>query len=194
MAVLVSQGGVAYQRVLLEPGQGDQAELDRMATALSERVAGRTLREVREQLLREAASLRSQADLLLERALRLAPPAPGAEADEVDLVVESWLALLEQPEFQDPDRLRDVVRALDAKERLVDVLDRVLETGEVTVTFGEELGEPSLARLALVAAPYGTRSDPQGTLGVIGPARMDYARVVPLVEYLSRLVTERVSA
>jgi heat-inducible transcriptional repressor len=194
LAVLLSQGGVAYQRVLLEPGHADQAELDRTATALSERVAGRTLREVREQLLREAASLRTQADLLLERTLRLAPPLPGEERDEVDLVVESWLALLEQPEFQDPQQLRAVVRALDEKQRLVGVLDHVLESGGVTVTFGEELGEPALARLALVAAPYGRPRDPQGTLGVIGPARMDYTRVVPLVEYLSRLVTERVSA
>lgn len=194
MAVLLSQGGVAYQRVLLQPGHGDQAELDRMATALSERVGGRTLREVREQLLREAASLRTQADLLLERALRLAPPAPGQAVDEVDLVVESWLALLDQPEFQDPERLRGVVRALDAKERLVAVLDGVLDRGGVTVTFGGELGEPALAHLALVAAPYGEPRAPQGTLGVIGPSRMDYARVVPLVEYLSTLVTERVSA
>lgn len=193
LAVLVSQGGVAYQRVLLQPGHGDQPELDRMATALSERVAGRTLREVRDQLVREAASLRSQADLLLERALRLAP-SPADEADEVDLVVESWLALLDQPEFQDPERLRGLVRALDEKERLVEVLDQVLERRGVTVAFGEELGEPMLARMALVAAPYGEPSAPQGTLGVIGPARMDYARVVPLVEYLSRLVTERVSA
>lgn len=194
MAVLLSRGGVAYQRVVLEPGHGDQAELDRMATVLSERVAGRTLREVREQLLREAASLRSQADLLLERALRVAPPAPSEELDEVDLIVESWLALLDQPEFQDPERLRAVVRALDEKERLVEVLDKVLEGGGVSVTFGEELGEPLLARVALVAAPYGQAGAPLGTLGVIGPARMDYARVVPLVEYLSRLVTERVSA
>lgn len=196
MAVLLSQGGEAYQRVLMESGGGDQAELDRMATVLSERVAGRTLREVREQLVREAASLRSQADVLLERALRPGPPEPdaGGEGEGVDLVVESWLALFEQPEFRDPESLRAVMRTLDERERLVEVLDEVLEGGGVRVTLGEELGEPALARLALVAAPYGEVSAPQGTLGVIGPARMDYTRVVPLVEYLSRLVTERVSA
>ena len=57
--------------------------------------------------------------------------------------------------------------------------------------FGEELDEPELGRLALVAAPYGAHDAPLGVLGVIGPRRMDYPRVVALVRYLGTLVTER---
>jgi len=188
LAVLVAEGGRLFRRVLEEPGRGDQSELDRMATALRERVIGRTLRAVRDQLLAEAAALRSQADLLLERVLRAVPDGEGG--DELDLVVGTHLALLDQPEFRDPERVRGLLLALEEKERLVDMVSRMLDEHGPSVAFGRDLGEPALAHLAVVAAPYGRERLALGSVGVIGPARMDYARVIPLVGYVSRLLTE----
>jgi heat-inducible transcriptional repressor len=191
LAVLVAEGGRLFRRLLDEPGHGDQAELDRMAAALRGRVTGRTLRAVRDQLLAEAAALRSQADLLLERALRFVPDHAGAEA--VDLVVGTHLALLDQPEFRDPQRIRGLLAALEEKERWVDVVTRLLDERGPCVAFGRELGEPSFEHLAVVAAPYG-RGAPLGSVGVIGPSRMDYARVIPLVGWVSRRLGEVLDA
>jgi len=70
----------------------------------------------------------------------------------------------------------------------------MLEEEGVRVAFGDELEEPSLRHCALVAARYGGRGGVLGTLGVIGPSRMDYARVVALVDFLSRAIGERLSA
>lgn len=195
LAVLVSQGGGAFQRVIREPGRGDQALLDRMAAAVNERVAGCTLREVRDRLLREAALLRSQADSLLERAVRAAFPV-GDEGpdDDGELVIATRLALLDQPEFHDPERVRELFQAVEAHERLAEVLDEVLAGGRLQVAFGGEIGEPALRHCALVVAPYGLAAAPLGALGVIGPRRMDYARVIPLVGYLSKLMTEKLGA
>ena len=189
LAVLVAEGGRAYQRVLDEPGQGDQAELDRMASQLGERVAGQTLAELRERLVREAAALRTHAEVLLERLLAsaLEPAAAGAAAD---LVLSTHLVLLDQPEFRDPERLRAVLRTVEEKERLVALLDRVVGGAGVHVALGRDVGDPSLRDCAVVAAPFGDAEAPLGTLGVIGPARMDYARVIPLVGFVSRLLTE----
>ncbi len=188
LAVLVTEGGRLFRRVLDEPGRGDQATLDRMATVLRERVIGRTLRAVRDQLLAEARALRSQADLLLERVLRAVPDGEGGDA--IDLVIGTHLALLDQPEFRDPERIRGLLTALEEKERLVDVVSRMLEERGACVAFGGDLGEPALAHLAVVAAPYGRARGSIGSVGVIGPSRMDYARVIPLVSYVSRLLTE----
>jgi len=188
LAVLVAEGGRIFRRVLEERGHGDQSQLDRMAATLRERVTGRTLRAVRDQLLAEAAALRSQADLLLERVLRMVPASDAGEA--VDLVVGTHLALLDQPEFRDPERLRALLAALEEKERLVDLVGRVLEGRGASVAFGRELGEPQFARLAVVAARYGRGAAASGSVGVIGPSRMDYARVIPLVDYVSKLLTE----
>lgn len=192
LAVLVTEGGRVFRRMLEEPGRSDQTQLDRMAAALRERVTGRTLRAVRDQLLAEAAALRTQADLLLERVLRVVPEAEAGDA--ADLVLGTRLALLDQPEFRDPEGLRALLGALEEKERLVDWLGRMLEERGICVAFGRDLGEPSFARLAVVAAKVGSEGSACGSVGVIGPSRMDYARVIPLVGWVSRRLTEVLDA
>jgi heat-inducible transcriptional repressor len=192
LAVLVTRAGATFRRALEEQGSRDQAELDRMAAMLSETLAGGTLREARERLARESRALRSEADRLRERALRLAREALRGAEDEADLVIATHLAVLDQPEFQDPERLRELFRAIDARERLIAVVDEVLDPEGVTVRLGDEFpGE--LRHCALIAAPWGAAGS-AGALGVIGPQRMDYARVIALVDYLSHLVTERLGA
>jgi heat-inducible transcriptional repressor len=196
LVVLVAQSGVAHRCLIEDPGLSDQADLDRIASALNDRIAGRTLPEVREALAQEVRALRSQADRFRARALRIAERAlaavPGGPGD---LVLGTWLALLDQPEFRDPERLRALHRAIETEERLVALLDEILrkERGP-RVAFSDEIGEPALRHCALVVAPYGGTAAPLGVLGVVGPSRMDYARVIPLVDYLSQLVTERLSA
>lgn len=192
LAVLISEQGSVSQRVVEHDGSADQAELERMATLLNAHIRGRTLGEVRAWVMLEADRLRSQADRLLRRALDVALQALQPEHDAGDLVVASWLALLDQPEFHDLDRVRQLLAAVETQERLVAILDGMLSAGGVRVAFGEEVGEPSLRYCALVAAPYGGPERPLGVLGVIGPRRMDYARVIPLVDYLSTLVSGRI--
>src|SRR5262249_53058774 len=111
------------------------------AAAARGRAGGRPRRWVRDQLLAEARALRTQADLLLERVLRAVPT--GDVADEVDLVVGPHLALLDQPEFRDPGRIRALLGALEEKERLADVVIRLLEGRGAFVAFGGDLGDPA---------------------------------------------------
>ncbi len=195
VVVLVSQAGAAYRRVLDEAVGLEQPELDRVATLLNERVAGRTLREVRDALGREARELRSRADRMLARALDLGIRALSADTNlEADLVIETRRALLDQPEFRDPERIRELFEAVETKERLLEVLDQMLGGSGVYVALGDEVGDPALRRCALVASHYGDELAPLGVLGVIGPSRMNYAHVIPVVDYLSRVVTEKLSA
>src|SRR5690606_3335433 len=199
LAVLVAENGETLRRVVEDEDSGPQAELDRLAAALNERIAGRTLAELRDALSREVAALRSRAEGVVERAVRLAWRALQAEQDgpstNGDLVIATWLALLDQPEFRDAARVKELLAAIETRQALLKVVERVLGEGGgsgVRVALGEELGEPELRQLALVAAPYGAGSAP-GVLGVIGPWRMDFARVMALVGYLSELVTRKLS-
>jgi heat-inducible transcriptional repressor len=123
----------------------------------------------------------------------LAREALRAEEGEGDLVIATHLAVLDQPEFQDPGRLRELFRAIEARERLIALMDEVLDPVGVTVRLGDEVPEAELRHCALVAAPWGGTGS-LGALGVIGPSRMDYARVIALVDYLSRVVTEKLGA
>jgi heat-inducible transcriptional repressor len=196
LAVLISMVGATYQRVVEEEGVADQAELDRIARALNQRLHGRSLNEVREALADESRSLRRRANRILERALEIGVRVlDAAEPSPSELVFDTRLGLLAQPEFRDdPARAREVLAAIDANDELVAYLDKVLGDRDVKVVFGEELAEPALRNCAVVTAPYGAGGEPLGRIGVLGPARMDYARVIPLVEYLSQLVTGRLAA
>jgi heat-inducible transcriptional repressor len=195
LAVLVSETGETLRRVVEDDDSGSQAQLDRLASALNERIAGQTLAQLRDALAHEVQTLRSSAQGVLDRAVRLAWRALQDEGREEpgDLVVATWLALLDQPEFRDTQRVRPRLAALETRQSLLHVVQRVLTAGGVTVALDDELGEPALRRLALVAAPFGGGDAPPGVLGVIGPWRMDYARVVALVGYLSQVVTEKLA-
>jgi heat-inducible transcriptional repressor len=195
LVVLVAQTGVAHRRVIVDEGSGDQAELDRIAAELGGRVAGRTLAEVHALLSQEATALRRHANRLLSRVVALGLRALASpEPADADVVIETRLALLAQPEFQNPRRLRDLLAAVETKERLLSLLDKALDGDGVSVAFGEELEEPALHDCALVASRYGGPGAPLGVLGVIGPSRMNYARVIPLVRYLSEVITGKLCA
>jgi heat-inducible transcriptional repressor len=206
LAVLISESGVAHRRVVESRNPVTQADLDRMASLLCERVAGRTLRDVRERIRCEARELRGRADALLLRALEIGSDVLSAEPSESarDLVIETRLALHEQPEFQDPRRVRDLFETLETKEQLLAVLDELLarelpQAGEVApqsvrVLLGDEAASAGLRDCALVVSRYGDDRDPLGLLGVIGPSRMNYPFVIPFVDYLSQVVSHKLGA
>jgi heat-inducible transcriptional repressor len=195
LVVLIAQAGETHRRVIADRSPDDQAKLDRIAAMLNERIAGLTLREARDELVREARALRHRADRWLTRVLELGARAVAPDADGViDVVLGTRLALLEQPEFHDPNRVRELFAAVETKERLIELLDRMVEAAGTHVAFGDEVGEPGLHRCAVVASSYGDGDAPLGMLGVIGPSRMDYRRVIPLVDFLSELITEKLGA
>jgi heat-inducible transcriptional repressor len=195
LVVLISQTGETHRRVIPDSTPDDQAKLDHIAAKLNERIAGLTLGEAREELAREARALRHRADRLASRVLELGAQAVASDEDgPIDLVLGTRLALLEQPEFHDSNRIRDLFAAVETKERLVEVLDRMLEEGGTRVAFGDEVDEPGLHHCAVVASNYGADEAPLGVLGVIGPSRMDYGRVIPLVDFLSQRITEKLNS
>lgn len=203
LVVLVTQSGRTFHRDLDDCDGGSQRELDRIASLLNDRIVGQTLAEVRQLMAKESLQLRNQAGSLLARAVNLGQRAIelASDADEVtDLVVATRLALLEQPEFNDTERLRDLFGAMEDNEKLVGLMEGLLESDGVKVALGDELAEPGLRNCALVSSPYGiyqgagslaSSTAAQGLVGVIGPSRMDYPRIIPLVSYCSQLVAEK---
>ena len=195
LVVLISRSGHAHRRLIEDPGAGDQQDLDAIATALNERIAGRTLDEVRKRLGLELRELRRHARSVITRQLELGLLALQADAeDKTNLVINSRMALLDQPELSDPDLLREIFSAVEAKERLLELLEQVLDEDGVSVSLGEQLQEPGLRHCALVAAPYRADDQSLGVLGVIGPSRMNYEYVIALVDTCSQLVGERLSS
>ena len=144
---------------------------------------------------KELVGLRDRANDVVARALALGLRAIDVDDEgPADLWLGTRLALLDQPEFHDPERIRELYSAIETGESLLGIVERVVAAEGVSVAVGDQLDSPELSRCALVAAPYGRAGEaPQGVLGVIGASRMDYRRVIPLVDYSSLLVSRKLA-
>jgi len=115
-----------------------------------------------------------------------------AGGPDANLYLADKVHLLAHPEFADVERLRDLLSAIEEKERMIQLLDRILQAEVLEVSIGAEIDDPDIRECALVAAPLGD-SPALGGLGVLGPVRMPYGRVIPLVRSLSTLVNRYLS-
>lgn len=111
-----------------------------------------------------------------------------------DVIVEGASRLLEAPELVDAQRVREVLRTIEEKTRLLRLLDRCLTAPGVQVIIGSEVPEPGMAPVAVVASRYGVGDRPEGLVGVLGPRRMEYARAVALVDHFARTLSAALSA
>jgi heat-inducible transcriptional repressor len=188
LAVFVAVAGGVQNRLVQTDKDYGQAELDRMAGYLNASLSGRSLEQVRlwieERLKEERASYDrfTRTALILGGALTR-NPAPA------EVYVEGSSKALEQPEFADPGKLRELLRALDDKTALLDLLERSLKENGPMVSIGSENFDSRLAGFSVVAASYASGSLPLGSLAVVGPVRMDYERVIPLVSYTARALS-----
>jgi len=100
--------------------------------------------------------------------------------------------ILDQPEFRDVDKIRMLVRLMEDKARLLDIVNRDF-TGKVRVYIGSELGFPEMENCSLIVSTYKLKNQPSGRLAVLGPMRMDYNHIIPALEYISDVLTDVLS-
>ena len=189
LAVLVMKNGTVQNRFVT--ATVTEAELQRMHHLLDDVVEGRSLGELRDLFERRLQSERVQQNELRRRAFELGGAAVQEAADSrTDLVIEGQDKLLEKPEFHDAEHVRQLVTALDAREKLIKLLDLAMQGKGGHVALGDEVGDIGIGQLAIVGAAYTARGQAAGTIGVIGPTRMDYPRVLPLVAATATAMSE----
>jgi heat-inducible transcriptional repressor len=179
LAVVVMTNGTVQNRFL--KADVDENDLQKIHNMLDDVIEGRTLGEVRDLFERRLQSERVQADEVRRRAFELGEAAIAAADRGADVVIEGRAKLLGMPEFAGAVGLKDLVNALDEGEALVRLLDATLEASGTTVVVGREAGDLAGGQLAIVGAQYKNQGRSAGSVGVIGPTRMDYPKVVPLV-------------
>ncbi len=190
VAILVGRSGVVHNRILQVDAPIEQSELDDIGRYLSAEFRGRTLPEIRRILEHRLSEDRAAYDLLLARSLELGRRTVEAETAEAEVFVEGALKLVGNPEFSDdPGKIRELLAMLERKKTLVDLLSRVLRQEGVQVVIGEGNSGEGLARCSVVASTYGADGLVMGTLGIVGPTRMEYAKAIALVDYLAQLLS-----
>ena len=195
VVVQVSEGGLVESRLIETRDDFSQRDLDAASRRLTADFGGRTLAEIRRQLLESLREEKVRADAALQRALELGMKAFSAEASQDGgVIVEGMESLFSKPEFRrDLDRLRRMLRSLEEGARLVNLLTDCLSSPGTTIVIGSENDFTGDTGSAVVTTAYRCGNEALGVLGVIGPRRMEYEQVVPIVEELGRCVTERLT-
>ena len=111
---------------------------------------------------------------------------------EHELYLEGAASILSKPEFADADSMRKIFLALQEKEKLVHILESFLNEDGLQILVGSESDFTQVHNFSIVARRYGTSASPVGMVGIIGPMRMEYARMAPLVDYLGRALSRKI--
>ena len=189
MAILVVGGGIVQNKIIpADPAVGSD-DLVKYGNYLNQLFHGRTLSQVRAKLVREMEAARRQYQSMTRQALTLAREAFATDRER-EVFVEGTINFFGHPEFSNPSRLRELLALLEERTRLLDLLDQVSSPEGLSIFFGREVEQDGFQGYTLISSPYLGQDGPLGVVGVIGPIRMDYAKVVPLVEFTSQVISK----
>ncbi len=194
LAILVTSDGRIENRLLTLETSLDARRLERVHSYLNQLLSGMTLDEVRERVIRAIADEKNLYDSEVSEALRLGHNVFVASPDRpAEVLVTGQANLVEPGVTADPERehrMRELLRTLEDKETLLRLLDRTRTSAGMQVFLGAETALTALSGSSVVATPYGPEDTPIGALAVIGPMRMNYGKVMSVVDFTAELMTE----
>jgi len=188
LAIFVVNDHEVQNRVLAVDRTYTESELRRAANFLNERFIGQDIRQVRSRILEELQATRESMNRLMIDAIAVAEVAFDRAGDRSEFVVSGETRLMEFQELSDVEKLRQLFDAFSAQREILHLLDRSIAADGVQIFIGEESGYRILDDCSVVTARYRVDDETVGVLGVIGPTRMAYERVIPIVDITARLV------
>lgn len=198
LVVLVSTANIIHNKVIRTADEFSQDDLDRTARYLNTEFSGKSLLTIRAEIVELMKEEKALYDRLLQNAVLLCERSlEGEEGGGGDVYVDGASNILSKPDFVDIERMRELFRTFEEKSRLIKILNECFHDaanypGDVHVVIGREHPVSSMRNCALITAPYRVGSnDSIGTLGVVGPMRIEYARIMAMVNYMARLIEHR---
>jgi heat-inducible transcriptional repressor len=193
MAILVSPTGLVYHRIVEMEEDFSQSELDHLSDYMNRSLGGMTLQQAKELLVDQMRVEKSMYDRLFDQALRLVQTALSL-SDETNVFIEGRTNIIHEPEFGNISIMTDLFRAFEEKALLVRLLEKCMNPNGVRIAIGSESEVQEMETCSLVTSTYSYKGEVLGALGVIGPRRMNYSKVIPLVDYTAKLLTEILDA
>lgn len=190
LVVIVTRSGTVQNRVVEIKEALEVSELDRLHNYLAELGRDRTLAELRAALAQAMAHERDAYDSLTRRAKEVVDEVAQQRPLEADLLIEGQGMLFDRPEFADPEKIRRFLRTFEEKERLLGLLDRTLAAGGVQVHVGSEAELEARDDVGVISSSYTANGISAGSVAIIGPTRMDYAKLMPLVGFTAQVVSD----
>jgi heat-inducible transcriptional repressor len=188
LAILVVNDSEVQNRVLQVERDYSSDELLRAANFLNENYAGRDIRDIRALVLEELQRTQQTMNQLMIDTVSIAERAFSGDEANKPYVIAGETMLMGLEELSDMERLRRLFEAFSQQREIVGLLDRSIEAEGIQIFIGEESGYQIFDNCSVVTAPYRVDDEIVGVLGVIGPTRMAYERVIPIVDVTAKLV------
>jgi heat-inducible transcriptional repressor len=188
--VLVFDDREVQNRVIQLERHYSGDELKRASNFLNEQFRGRSLREAREEILRQLSETHAHMNQIMLEAISVAQQVfeSGTGQSRLEYVIKGETNLMGVGELTNVEKLRRLFEAFNEKRDFLHLLDQSLKAEGVQIFIGHESGYQILDECSVVTAPYGAGESVLGVLGVIGPTRMAYERIIPIVEMTATLL------
>jgi heat-inducible transcriptional repressor len=190
LAILVMNDSEVQNRILDMDRVYSESELIEAANYINAHFGGKELEQVRLALAEELRRTRESVNARMVAAMQMAQSAldTGSASDEQDYVLAGEVRLMSFAELSDMEKLKRLFEAFSQKRDLLHLLDRCIGADGVQIFIGDESGYSVLDECSVVTAPYEVDGEVLGVLGVIGPTRMAYERIIPIVGISARLL------
>ncbi|MDT8324059.1 MAG: heat-inducible transcriptional repressor HrcA [Bacteroidota bacterium] len=188
MVILSIRSGIVKSIILQIQTEINRRQLDEISVLLNDRLGGLTLQDIRETFADRLRNAGSDDNgiirLFVESSDRL-----FSERLESDAVcIDGIESITRQPEFGNPDRMRNIIQLVENQNVIVHVLDSLSGGSALTIRIGREINAAMLSDYSIIAAPYRV-GQLNGTISIVGPKRMHYPRMIAIVDYLARLIS-----
>ncbi|MEE4143347.1 MAG: heat-inducible transcriptional repressor HrcA [Halieaceae bacterium] len=194
LVILVINEREVQNRIIHTQRVFTEAQLREAAAMVNQRFAGRPLHLVKEQILQEMQDARSRIDSYLQASLDLANQALEQDSDGEDCMVVGKSRLVGNATAEEMLQLRGLFDAFERKKDLLHLLERCSRAEGIQIFIGEEAGYKVFGNYSVITAPYSDGDRMLGVLGVIGPTRMAYERVIPIVDVTARMLSSALSS
>ena len=188
LAILVMNEREVQNRVIHVGRSYSATELQQAANYLNAEFVGKDIATVRRALLQEMQDTRERMNSMMQAAIEMAEQVFPLETDNDDYVLVGQNNLMDFAELSNVDKLRLLFQAFNQKRDLLTLFDQCVRAEGVQIFIGEESGYKVLDECSVVTAPYSVNGKILGVLGVIGPTRMAYERVIPIVDMTAKLL------
>jgi heat-inducible transcriptional repressor len=191
LVIIVSRSGIVQNRIIPYTEEISQIELDQAGRYIAENFKDRTLLEIKSQILDMIQKEQALYDKFMQRVITLSTRTFSDIENEMDAEVylDGASNLIKTPEFSDINRMKLLFETIEQKNRIAALISRCIEgdTQEVRITIGAENALPGIEDCTLIASRFVVDEKTHGSLGILGPTRMEYARAISLVDYVARL-------
>jgi heat-inducible transcriptional repressor len=194
LAVFYSDLGVLQNKIIPLENDITQEQLTSISNYLNEEFSGKSIQSIREEILFRFKNERDHYDQLMKKALDLSTRLFAEDIEESSLLVQGALNLLDHPEFTgDLEKIKGLLKTLEEKSKLVKLLDRCLRQDGMTILIGEENLDEEMEGCSLIAQNYQKGEEKLGALAIFGPKRMDYKKIIAIVNQTARTVSTLLS-